>query len=330
MAGVVEGEVISMTSAKPVTPPPVDEDLVDLRGFWERYSPNGELPWSSAMSLGVFTILLLLPIVLIAPFAQRDPTPPAVDVLYVGEDQNAPLGDGEEFDAEVAMGTTEPEPADELPAEVTVDEVAKIEEEELPPPEVAPADQGEEVIEQTAVAQSALDRLSQARSQLDSNLNQGAPEGGRAGGGGGTGTTGRGARVARWVLHFDTESSHHYLAQLDGLGAEIAFPAVGNRWQYFVNVGSPQRRSEIRDLGGESRLYWVDEKPQSIGGVAQVLGIPMPPFMIVFLPVRLEDRMLEMELAYKNLAEDQILRTDFHVIQRGASYDVRVTSQIPR
>jgi hypothetical protein len=282
------------------------------------------------MSLGVFAILLLLPIVLIAPFSQRDPTPPAVDVLYVGEDQNAPLGEGEDFEAEAAMGAAEEELSDEVPQDMMAEELTEIEEQEQPPPDVKPADQGEEVVEETAVAQSALDRLAQARSQLDANLNQGSREGTGGVGGGGTGTTGRGARVARWVLHFNTQSSPHYLQQLDGLGAEIAFPAVGNRWQYFFNVGSPRRRSEIRDLGGENRLYWVDEKPQSVGGVAQVLGIPTPPFMIVFLPVPLEDRMLEMELAYQNLTEEQILRTDFQVITRGGSYDVRVTRQIPR
>ena len=318
-----------MTSGEPVPPPPVEEDLIDQRGFWERYSPNGELPWSSAMSLGVFTILVLLPIVLVAPFVSRDPTPPAVDVLYVGEDQNAPLGEGVDIDAAAAMGADVEEPDAAPPEEVPDEQIKDLEKPEPTVPVVKP-EPGKEIEKEREAAEAALSRLDQAKNQLAANLNQGSPDGDRGGGGGGSGATGRGARVARWVLHFNTQSSQHYLEQLDGLGAEIAFPAAGNRWQYFFDVGSPKRRSQIRDLGSENRLYWVDEKQQSVGGVAQVLGIPTPPFMIVFLPVPLEDRMLQLELDYQGLTEEQILRTDFRVISRGRSYDVEVTRQMRR
>jgi hypothetical protein len=307
----------------------VDEDLVDARGFWERYSPNGELPWSSAMSLGVFTILVLLPIVLVVPFVQRDPTPPAVDVLYVAEDENAPLGEGTELDEDAAMGAEEEKPTEELPKEAPAEKIKKLEKPKPTVPVVKP-EPGKEIEKEREAAEAALNRLAQAKNQLDANLNRGSPEGDRGGGGGGSGARGRGARVARWVLHFNTESSQHYLQQLDGLGAEIAFPAAGSRWQYFFDVSTPRRRSEIRDLGSENRLYWVDEKQQSVGGVAQVLGIPTPPFMIVFLPVPLEDRMLQLELDYQGLTEEQILRTDFRVVIRGGMYDVEVSRQLRR
>jgi hypothetical protein len=304
------------------------EVLEEPRGFWEHYSPNGELAWSSAMSLGLFLLLVLLPIVLVTPLVQRDPTPPAVDVLYVGEDQNAPPEEGEDFEAEAAMGTAPEASPEEVPEELVVDEVDAIKEPELPPPDVKPVDQGQELAELAAVARSALDRLTRAKAQLDANLRKGESTG--EGGGGGTGTSGRGARVARWVLHFNTRSSKDYLKQLDGVGAQIAFPEVGNKWRYYFDVSSKKRRSEVRDLTSENRVYWVDEKPQSIGGVAQELGIAVPPFMIVFLPVALEDRMLKLELAYQNLSEDEIRRTDFAVVVRAGHYDIRVTRQIPK
>ena len=305
---------------------PYDE-LLDHRGFWERYSANGELPWSSAISLALLAFLVMLPIVLVTPFSQRDPTQTAVDVLFVGEDENAPVGKEEGLEADAALGTVEAESAEEVPSQILVDELEKVPESELPPPDVKPVDQGKEVVEETGVARSALDRLAEARAQLEANLNKGQSEGT---GGGGRGTGGRGARVARWVLHFSTRSSQDYLAQLDGLGAEIAFPEVGNRWRYFFDASSPSRRSEIRDLTSENRLYWVDERLESIAGVAQELDIPVPPFMIVFLPLALEERMLQMELAHQNLREEEIERTDFEVITRGQDYDVRVRRQIPR
>lgn len=313
-------------AAKP--PPPADYDLVDTRGFWERYSPNGELPWSSAVSLVLFAFLVLLPVVLIVPFSQRDPTPPAVDVLYVGEDQNAPSGEDEGFDTDAALDASREQLFEEPPVQAAIDELDEVPETELPPPEVKPVDQGKELERETQVAQATLNQLAQAIEQLNANIKQG--QGGGSGGLEGGGAGGRGARVARWVLKFNSRTSKHYLEQLDGLGAEVAFPMVGNKWQYYLNVSSTSRMSEVRDLTSESRLYWVDEKPESISGVAQELGIAVPPFMIVFLPLPLEDRMLEMELAYQNLREDEIQRTDFEVISRGGGYDVKITRQIPR
>jgi hypothetical protein len=312
----------------PQSDPSAYDDWLEPRGFWERYSPNGELAWSSAMSLGLLAFLGILPLVVLTPFAHRDPTPPAVDVLVVGEDENAPSGEGEGFEDRAAMAAAEPQASEPLPKEPVVSEIEQVKELEKPAAEVKPVDRGRELAEETAVAQSALDRLSQAQAQLNANLNQGKSEG--TGGSGGSGARGRGARVARWVLHFNTRSTKHYLAQLDGLGAEIAFPAVGNRWQYFLDASSNKRRSEVRDLSSETRLYWVDEKPESLRGVAEELGIPVPPFMIVFLPVDLEDRMLKLELAYQNLGEEEIRRTDFEVVTRAGQYDVRVTRQIPK
>jgi len=52
--------------------------------------------------------------------------------------------------------------------------------------------------------------------------------------------------------------------------------------------------------------------------------------MIVFLPLAMEDRLLEMELAYRNFKEEEILKTDFEVIKRGERYDVKIIEQTPR
>jgi hypothetical protein len=310
------------------SPPWPDGDLIERRGFWARYSPHGEFPWSSAMSCTLLAFLSVLLLVVAAPFLRGDPTPPAVDVLVVGPDESAPAGDVDDLAAMAALeGTLPDEPLEAMP-DLPVEDLSEVTKPELRS-KIEPAETGKELDEAAETAQSTLDRLAAARQQLDANLNQGASQG-TGTGGGGTGAAGRGARVARWVLHFNTRSAKHYMAQLDGLGAVIAFPLTGNRWRYYFDISSDRRRSEIRDLSDENRLYWVDEKPHSIAGVAQELGIPASPFMIVFLPVTLEERMLAMELAYRNLREDEIQRTDFEVVETGARYDVRVLRQIPR
>jgi hypothetical protein len=229
------------------------------------------------------------------------------------------------------MGAKREAPSDEPPVKVPIPPFNEKFEKPKPTPPVVEREPGEDVDEETRAAEAALQQLAQAERQLNENLGQGSPEGERGSGGGGTGTSGRGARVARWVLRFQPHSSQHYLEQLDGLGAEIAFPAAGNQWQYFFHVGSPRRRSEIRDLGGENRFYWVDKRPQSVSGVARVLGIPASRFMIVFLPDDLEKRMLKLELDHRGLTEEQILQTDFLVITApGGNYDVKVDRQLPR
>ncbi len=246
---------------------PVHDDLFEPRGFWDRYSPNGELAWSSAMSFGLFCFLVLLPVVLVTPFASRDPAPPAVDVLVVGEDENAPDEEGEDFESAAALRTDEASPHD-VPDEVVVGELDEVDRPELPAPDVVPIDRGTELAEETAIAESALDRLAQARAQLDANLKQGEASGG--GGSGGSGTRGRGARVARWVLHFNTRSPRHYLMQLDGLGAQIAFPEVGNRWRYYFEVSGKKPRSEVRDLAADGSLT-VDGEPVAMADLEDAL-----------------------------------------------------------
>ncbi len=164
-----------------------------------------------------------------------------------------------------------------------------------------------------------------AREKLNQNLG-GKPGGGGGGGGGGTGRAGR---AARWVLKFNYSNANHYLSQLGGLGAAIAFPQRGDQWLYFTDLaGSPSR--SVRDLSGEDRIFWINEDPASAGVVAQSLGIgPVTP-MLAFLPVELEQRMLKMELAYKGAAsEDDIIQTVFECVARGGGFDVIVVDQKP-
>jgi hypothetical protein len=62
--------------------------------------------------------------------------------------------------------------------------------------------------------------------------------------------------------------------------------------------------------------------------MAKLLGVPSAPFMVVFLPRPLEDKMLKLELAFQGArSEDEIAQTEFEAVPRGGGYDVIVIDQ---
>src|SRR5262249_49174845 len=134
----------------------------------------------------------------------------------------------------------------------------------------------------------------------------GGGKGDLAGKGGGTGGgTGRGARQARWTLRFNTRSAQDYLGQMKGLGAALAFPKDGGNLQYYDLDATPPTPVP-GDFSQDSRMYWIDESPKSVGPVAGYIGIPRPPMMVLFLPPELEERMAKMEISYRNRHEEDI------------------------
>lgn len=321
-----------MSQEQQPPPAPSGELSEASHPWWRRYSPHGEFPWSSTMSLVLHVFIILLIIVAATPLLKRDPTPPGVDVIYLSDADNAAPGLGPQPPGEGAMV---PSPSNNLPLPVT-SQVPIKQMEPLPPedqfdPNPMPDDFSREAQDAARAARAARDRVKQ-RMQGQMARNYAAqPAGGvTGGGGGGSGLTGRAARVARWILHFDTQSPTDYLAQLDGLGAAIAFPLKDDQWKYFERSSSGRRSSTIRDLTNEGRLYWLDDKSDSFPAIAQLLGVSSAPFMVVFLPQPLEDKMLRLELSYNNLEEDEIKTTHFKTIKRGGKLEVVVTEQIPK
>jgi hypothetical protein len=75
----------------------------------------------------------------------------------------------------------------------------------------------------------------------------------------------------------------------------------------------------------------VDDDSKSVAGLCHVLGTSPAEFMIVFLPVDLENRMLELELAYGGAKEEEdVVQTHFQVVPRDGGFDVQVSSQVVR
>ncbi len=292
----------------------------------ERYSQNHELLFSSISSFVIHLLLILIIPLLATWIAERDPTAPAVTVVQVANDTSSDNGGdglptGDELEQDSAASDVP------LPEQVNKADVQDVKRPELETNVEKTQEQLQQDIlaEQGAAArtaQAAADSLARLKDKLNSNL-------GDKGGGGGTGGEGRPGRAARWVLHFNTRSTRDYLAQFDGLRAEIAFPERGDQWKYYSNLTASQPTAQVRDLSREERIYWIDEDGQAIRGVCQALHVsPIPPHMIAFLPLDLEDKMLKLELAFKSAkSEDDIQQTQFKVVSRGGGYDVIVISQ---
>jgi len=296
------------------------DELAEANEPWyRRYSKHGEFPWSSSMSLVLHVFLAFLVLAAAKPFLTPDRSPPTVDVINVGDEPEAAPGEtdeapGEEAATPEAVAQEEMQPT---PKDVAIAEAAEVAKPDAIKPDIKRPDIKTEAANFAAQANAAKQALAENFKKKP------------GGGGKGSGATGRAARPARWVLHFKTSSPGDYLAQLEGLGASVAFPLSGSQWKYAINPAS-NPRFENRNLDNENRLFWVDDRPQSVRAITEHLGIPPAPVMAAFLPLELEERMLKMELAYKNLEEDEILSTQFECFQRGGGYDVMVVNQIPK
>lgn len=308
-----------MSNAELPSEPGAHVDLY-VEPWWRRILGDADSWYSGLASFAFhFCLFLLLPLLAWA-FTPQDRTPPEVDVIQVAEMSTSADAGGDglpgEDTPEISTDTDISEvPTDMLPTE-TIDPTVPI---EIMPPDVdvRPEDLQPDIAD---ALRRAREVAAGARAALNGNLGGSTPTGTGAG-------SGRAGRAARWILHFNTRNPNDYKAQLGGLGAEVAFPQQGNRYLYYSNLaGAP--RSETRDLSNERRLYWFDDNPQSYRSMAQLLGARSAPFMVVFLPRPLEDKMLKLELAFKGArSEDEIAQTEFEAVPRGGGYDVIVISQ---
>jgi len=348
------------TAQTPASPPADGEDaesqqpepVSPWRRFWQRYSPNGEFPLSSCSSLAIHVLGVLLLILMAKALQKQDRPAPGVDVVQVGDDPDAAAGmqaSGGEAGSLAETSRLDASSSAEMPeqrAEELQTNVAADAARELPIADNAVSSQVAQAAQQAAQsAARARQGLSRAKERLRQNMSQGAggegaggegaggSGGGNAGGsagGGGSGVTGRAARPGRWILRFRSVSVEDLLDQYAGLSAELAFPTQGDRFHFFYNLKSRPPPSRLQGLEKERRLYWQEDNPQALGGLTQYLGLAPVPYMLVFLPENVEDKMARMEAAYAGLKEDQIASTVFEVVRRGGGYDVQVAEQTPR
>lgn len=307
--------------------PSVDpaEELASLgQPWWRRYSKHGEFPWSSGSSLALHLFLVVLLIVFAQPWRRPDPLPPQVGTVLI-DDSSA----GDDALPDTGDSALEPQSHQEQPEPMQFDPatVEKVETPEMTQPIEIPLPKPDTRGEKTV--QEARERLNSARSALNRQLASPGKES-PSGAPGGSGA-GRSGRAARWHLRFKTVNPDDYLAQLEGLGAAVAFEvgeSGGGRWRFFDKPWSEKEEWHDRGLDDESRLFWIDDTRATVRSVAELLRVPAREFMVAFLPQELERKMLELELTYQNRREEEIETTVYEVVRRGGKYDVFVIKQI--
>jgi hypothetical protein len=144
-------------------------------------------------------------------------------------------------------------------------------------------------------------------------------------------------RALRWTMVFNREDGQDYRRQLAGLTAQmkektiVAIKEPDGRYRVFRDLDSDRPASAIEDLSTMQRIFWVDNKPDSVRALSRVLGLAQPPPSIAILfPEELEHKLLRIELAHAGLREDQekqIKETRFGIIRQGKNYEPVVTGQ---
>ncbi|HEY7156648.1 MAG TPA: hypothetical protein VH575_21950, partial [Gemmataceae bacterium] len=315
--------------------------------FWQRYSPHGELPLSGAGSLAlhllIIGLMLLSAWLAYAVFSHTTRSLPVEAVrLDLGGGGGNPhgLGDGpnrgnqpQEVGGDKTQdGAANPDPVDTDRPKLDVQPATSA------PIQFDPV--ATRLIQQTDTTSSrAMQMLAKAgkRPQLADPPQKsgrgkgGTGEGGGSGSGKGTGTgdgrgegrgklTQREKRMLRWSMLFDTRSGRDYLAQLQGLGAILAIPdANGKNYKIIRDLSARPAKLLDEDISQIQRIYWIDDKPESVRDVMAILGVQLQPsHFVAFMPEELEKKLFDLEKAYLKKhhgkrGEDDIIETRFKI-----------------
>jgi hypothetical protein len=142
-------------------------------------------------------------------------------------------------------------------------------------------------------------------------------------------------RMLRWTMSFNTRTGEDYVRQLRGLGAILAVPVhkEGQQPDYRLVRDLSRRPAKLldEDLSKIRSIYWIDDKPRSVQEVMNVLQLKLqPPHFVAFMPDKLEQKLLQLEKAYRGLAEDQIEETKFRIVERDGRFEPQVVEQTPK
>jgi hypothetical protein len=333
--------------------------------FWRRYSPHGEAPLSIAGSIALHTLGLggaLLLIIYIASVLSKStqslPVEPVRLVLGGGGGSKGGVGDAPGVGkAPEDLGPQDPDPqagVDDAPRQPALDKIELAEVEK----KFDPVD-FQYFKQTTSESAKALARFDEKlRRKLADGLAPGKGKGGTGSGGGdGTGKgpgegSGAGAgkqaklnqrerRMLRWHMRFDARSGPEYLAQLRGLGAILAFPVtegVDPTYKVVHDLIPGRAKLETEDLSKIHRIYWIDDKPQSVQDILDALKLRLPRTpsrFVAFMPPKLETDLFDQEKRYvENILhqelrpgwEDKIEETVFRAVRAGKGYKAELIS----
>jgi hypothetical protein len=123
-------------------------------------------------------------------------------------------------------------------------------------------------------------------------------------------------RMLRWTLAFNTSDGKDYAQQLRALGAVLAVEGADEPRKAMVyrDLSAPVK-GEVEDLDSMKRIWWIDDKPESVSGLSRALGLKQEPKrLIVFLPKEWEEKLLRLELKHaEGKSEEEIKETVFEI-----------------
>ena len=322
--------------------------------FWQHYSPHHEFPLSTitSIALHVLGVVLLLVVgwVLIRLGLADEHKPPdviAVEVAGGGGSKTGVQG-GQGTGGNAPQAEDVGQPTQETPKENVEIKDIDVKVDPLKLPEIKD-DQGRQIIQKSNEAIKRLGSLdADARSKLFGAVGDKGQGGSGTGGGYGSGEgpghgPGKGAgknlserqkRLLRWSMTFNTENGEDYLRQLrdikPGNGAILAIPTGKGQYEVIEDLSQRPAKGQIKDISTIGRISWVDDKPESVAGLARALGIQPPQFFIAFFPTELETELARLEREFANRNEDDIEETRFAVERAADGYHARVVAQTPK
>jgi hypothetical protein len=308
--------------------------------FWQRYSPRSELPLSSiaSVSLHLLTLLVLLAGGVFLVQSQDNTKPIPSSAVEIGDGSE----DGKGIEPNEAFHSPKSEAIRPNPLRSQDRPIRMNQEDPLQPPTPAAKDPiprfedpGREIFEEAKKAEaSRSDIIKRIQTDLTESTGPRGPVEGTKPPGQDRAklNADREVRRDRWVLNIETrDGGNDYARQLHALGAILAIPQPDGQYLIVRDLTKRPARGQIEDIGGIQRIFWVDNKPESVRSLVTALQLDrVPPWFVAFFPKDLEDDLLRKELAFKNRREADIRKTYFRLVRKGTGYDPVVVAQEPR
>jgi hypothetical protein len=125
-------------------------------------------------------------------------------------------------------------------------------------------------------------------------------------------------RMLRWTMVFDTKDGADYAKQLDALGAILAVPADDGKFLVIRDLKQRPVKPVEEDIKTIQRIFWVDDRTDSVAPLAKALQLKdTPRFIVAFFPEKLEKELLAKELKFQGKKVHEIEETRFRVVPRG-------------
>jgi hypothetical protein len=341
----------SNASAPATVPGPAEKDLIppDER-FWVRYSPHHEFPLANVTSFVAHVLAFGLILVLAAWIGTGRNHQVPVEAVRLGLTNpggggkkhgtgDGPGGAAPQVEAAANQENPSPEPADDR-RRPDLEAVRSPEfTQNLDPDAKRFFDRPNPTPSMGAFARLNENVRASFRPGPAPKGRGGSGSGGGQGDGTGTGTgsgsgegTGRGnltqreKRMLRWTMLFNTNNGPDYLRQLHGLGAILAIPVKENpepEYQIVRDLTRTPAQLISEDVTKIQRIYWVDNKAESVRDVMAALGLSIrPSHFVAFMTPQIEDKLFELERKHaRGRPEDQINETRFRVRQLGGRYE---------